>query len=288
MDFNEIVIRGYFDENNRKYLDKYFFRKFKKAEKEQFFEAEEFFRGCLKVTEDWEQVLQTYIHRRKRELYSMLSAAKNKTLSYGEMEGKTIEQKNQETIEYCKQELKDVRPDGIGSMTFNVNLSSLPNGLYGYNMSYFEILTIKESIYKAFVKALPDNEPQPKECGLDGNLKPDENNKKPYKVGAYVLKIWLYAEYEEGKAITHANKHEFSEGCNGYAGKTLYNEFQKIQRERKNLTGISENKKSDNAKKELFEQVKEMLLYENGRASKEFSKIYEKFNTNYSNKYLIG
>lgn len=39
MEFLSIVINGYFEENNIEFLEKYFLREFKKAEKEQFFEA---------------------------------------------------------------------------------------------------------------------------------------------------------------------------------------------------------------------------------------------------------
>lgn len=161
MNYLEIVLQGYFNDNNREFLEKYFFREFKKAEKEQFFEAVEFFNGCLKVIEGWEKHLQDKVFERKRELYSMLNAARNGTLSYAEFEGKTIEEKWQETIQYCEQELKDVRPDGIGSLSFTVHLYSLTNGRIAYNMAYSEVLQIKLSILIAFKKTQPNNEPLP-------------------------------------------------------------------------------------------------------------------------------
>jgi hypothetical protein len=153
MNYLEIVLQGYFHSNNRDFLDKYFLREYKKAEKEQFFEADEFFNGCLKVIENWEKHLQDKVFERKRELFLMLGMAKNGTLSYNDMDGKTIEQKRQETIEYCEDELKDVRPDGIGSYSFTANLSSLTNGRIAYNMEYNEVLQIKMSILKAFITA---------------------------------------------------------------------------------------------------------------------------------------
>lgn len=152
MNYLEIVLQGYFNENNREFLEKYFFREFKKAEKEQFFEAVEFFNGCLTVIVGWEKHLQDKVFERQRELYLMLNEAKNGTPSYAEMEGKTIEEKRQETIQYCEQELKDVRPDGIGSLSFTVHLHSLTNGRIAYNMAYNEVLQIKLSILKAFEK----------------------------------------------------------------------------------------------------------------------------------------
>ena len=159
MNYLDIVLQGYFNDNNREFLERYFFREFKKAEKEQFFEAVEFFNGCLKVIEGWEKHLQDKVFERKRELYLMLNEAKNGTLSYAELEGKTIEEKRQETIQYCEQELKDVRPDGIGSLSFTVHLHSLTNGRIAYNMPYYELLVIKIAILKAFKKTQPNNEP---------------------------------------------------------------------------------------------------------------------------------
>lgn len=150
MDYLDIVLQGYFNENNRDFLEKYYFREFKKAEKEQFFEADEFFNGCIKVIESWEKSLQDKVFERKNELHLMQNGAKNGTMKYGDLQGKTIKEKRQETIEYCEQELKDVRPDGIGSLSFTVHLHSLTNGRIAYNMPYNEVLYIKQSILKAF------------------------------------------------------------------------------------------------------------------------------------------
>jgi len=75
-------------------------------------------------------------------------------MEYGNLEGKTIEQKRQETIEYCEQELKEVRPDGIGSMSFTVHLHSVTNGRISHNMSYNELLTIKLAIQTAKTKTI--------------------------------------------------------------------------------------------------------------------------------------
>lgn len=159
MDYLDVVLNGYFKENNQEHLEKYFFREFKKAEKEQFFDADEFFSGCQKVIQYWEKYLQNKVFKRQEELYKMLDGAKNKTMSYGNLEGKTIEQKRQETIDFCEKELKDVRPDGIGSISFNVHLMSLTSGRVAYNMPYNEVLYIKNAIEKAFQKVKNQNEP---------------------------------------------------------------------------------------------------------------------------------
>ncbi len=144
MDYLEIILKGYFDKTDRLHLTEYLYREFKKAEKE-YFTAGTFFDGCMDVIDSWKKHLQREIFERKDELYLMLTAAKNGTLTYDNLQGKTIEQKRLKTIEYCKQELKDVRPDGIGSQTFTVLLPVK----YGYSLSYNEILYIKTSIDKA-------------------------------------------------------------------------------------------------------------------------------------------
>jgi hypothetical protein len=161
MNYLDLVTEGYFDENNRAFLENYFLREYKKAEKEQFFEANEFFSGCMKVIECWENYLQKKVFERKKELYLLLNGAKNGKLLYDDLEGKTIEQLRQETIENCEKELEDVRPDGIGSISYTVNLSSLTKGRIRYNMDYNEVLQIKLSICKAFQKTQPQEEELP-------------------------------------------------------------------------------------------------------------------------------
>jgi hypothetical protein len=153
MDFEKIVLRGYFGETSKEYLNTYFLREYKKAEKKQFFEANEFFKGCLKVIEDWEKHLKDLVTKRKNELLLMLNAAENGTLNYHEVDGKDIEQKRLDTIEYCKRELKDVRPDGIGSLSFTIHLFRLTNGQFSHNLTLNEVLQIKASILKAYEKA---------------------------------------------------------------------------------------------------------------------------------------
>lgn len=153
MNYLEIVLQGFLDENNREFLDKYFYREYKKAEKEHF-EADEFFNGCLKVIEKWERYLQQRVNRRFEELCKMLEAAKAGTLKYDSLEGKSFEQKIQESILYCEKELKDIRPDGIGSVSYYIPLHSLTNGRIAYTMPYSEVLIIKRAILETYQKTI--------------------------------------------------------------------------------------------------------------------------------------
>jgi hypothetical protein len=153
MKYLEIILQGYYNENNREYLDKYFFRELKKAEAENY-EASEFFNGCLKVIERWEEQLKQKVYKRKSELFTMLSEAKNQTLKYHDLEGKTAKQKFKETIKYCEEELKDEKPDGIGSQTFTLSLFQLSGGRIGSILYLEDITTIKTAILEAKLKVM--------------------------------------------------------------------------------------------------------------------------------------
>ena len=136
VDYLEIVLTGYF--NNSNYLEKYFLREFRKAEKE-YFEPEEFFSGCLKVIEVFEANLQKQVHERKKELYLLKDISKDK-----------------KAVEYCERELKNERPNGIGNLSFTVHLNSLTKGRFTRNMPYIDVLHIKNNIQKAWDK-ISDN-----------------------------------------------------------------------------------------------------------------------------------
>lgn len=179
MDFSEIVLKGFCDANNRKFLDKYFVRECKKAEKEQFFEAEEFFNGCLNVVKIFEGCLQKQVLERKSEILQMLSLAKSNKLGYPECKTpEAIEVERNETIKYCEQELKNVRPDGIGDLTFTVNLGTLTKGRVYYHMEYCEVLYIKESIIKAIEQCKTNIEPLPPQPNTKAKPKVEENLSK--------------------------------------------------------------------------------------------------------------
>jgi hypothetical protein len=183
MNYLEIVLQGYFDENNKEYLDKYFYREYKKAEKEHF-EADEFFNGCLKLIEVWEGHLLEQVSNRYCDLCMMLANAKDGTLKYDNLEGKSYEQKTQETIKYCEHELADQRPDGIGSIFFTVHLRSLTNGQFAYNMPYSELLQIKLAILETYQKILKKEiniQPPPAEKKEGSNKVKKTTTKRVYE-----------------------------------------------------------------------------------------------------------
>lgn len=144
MDYLEIVLEGYFNENNRLFLENYFSREFKKAQRDEFVEADEFFSGCLKEVEKWEKGIQIRFWEREEELYFMLSNAKTGNLSYNDTGGKSIEQNNKELIEWCNNQL-----EVLNIQNFTVQMAQFTNGRIPYNMSYNEIVYIKQAIQNA-------------------------------------------------------------------------------------------------------------------------------------------
>lgn len=136
MNYLEIVLKGYFDKNNREFLDKYFFREFKKAEKEHFFEADEFFNGCLKVIENWEENLQKKVFERKKELNQYLCSLKK-------------EERNNEFIRKQKEEIEYLKLNG------NINFR-LNNGK-NVVLKIEEISYIQNAIEQAFEKTNTNN-----------------------------------------------------------------------------------------------------------------------------------
>lgn len=267
MNYTDIVLQGYFNENNRAFLEKYFLREYKKAEKEQFFEADEFFNGCIKVIESWEKYLQKKVFERKIELNLMLSEAKNNTLSYNDMEGKTIEKKRQEIIEYCEQELIDVRPDGIGSLSFTVHLHSLTNGRFAYNMAHNEVLQIKLSILKAFERTQTNIEALPPQ--------PITKQKPELKIDQIALK---YAY--EGLQITRENGNEIAKEYGHNSGEKLFQRFTYFSSSanRKGKPNLCTPKKLDNKIKLIESIIKLLPTNKQERVKDEVSilkKIYE-------------
>ncbi|WP_282135742.1 hypothetical protein [Seonamhaeicola maritimus] len=151
MDYFEIVIKGFFRNNNRKYLKQYFLREFKKAERE-YYHIDEFFDGLLSVVANFKDNLQQQIIDRKKELNLILDAAINGELKYTDLKSETLKQKRLETIEFCEKELVKERVNGLGSETFYVNFFYLTNGKISYLMRYEEIQEIRQAILNALLE----------------------------------------------------------------------------------------------------------------------------------------
>lgn len=94
MDYLEIVLRGYYNENNRKHLVDYFFSEFKKAEKETFCSSDLFFGGCMKIIDAFNENYQEQVFEQQRQL--------NQYLVSGQVINKDFVMSLKEQIEYQK------------------------------------------------------------------------------------------------------------------------------------------------------------------------------------------
>ncbi|NQU84747.1 MAG: hypothetical protein HQ541_03215 [Mariniphaga sp.] len=151
INYLDIVMKGYSNQNNREHLVKYFIRECKNA-KLKYYESDEFFSGCLKIIEAFENDINIKIHKRKVELHFMLSAAKNKNIEYGnEDNSKTYEQRCNDTISYCETELKE-----LSKNDYYVHLPSITNNLVFGNMPYGVVLFIEDAIITAYQKILTE------------------------------------------------------------------------------------------------------------------------------------
>lgn len=151
MDYIEIMLRGYTNENDQNFLGKYFIREFRKAEKEHY-DLEEFFTGLLKGIDTLKNEYQIKLFKRQNELYLMLEAAENGTLKYGELKSESAEERRKKTIEYCKNELTSI---GLGYS--KINLLHFTNSRFIGHLQYSEVEFIGNGIAKAY-RLL--NEPQ--------------------------------------------------------------------------------------------------------------------------------
>lgn len=163
INFPKLLVDGYFNDSNRTYLDKYFLREFKKAEKEHFYEVEPFFDRCMKVIELWEDDIKRQIFERKKELYQLIELSSSN-----------------EDKERFRKEVKDLRSDGVGNETFLVQLNRLHR--IGGHISYDGLLLIKQAIREAAKRAKSLDE-----VISSNDIVPVEETKKKYTAREYAL-----------------------------------------------------------------------------------------------------
>lgn len=125
IDYKELVLIGYFDENNREHLEDYFYQEFIEAEKLPGL----FFGGCSKAVEWFENDIKRQYNKRKTDLYYLQS--------FGTDEGKDFAKSELETIS-----LND----------FNNNLSNYSSKYYGLRLWYVDLLTIRRAILATAIK----------------------------------------------------------------------------------------------------------------------------------------
>jgi len=133
INYLEIVLNSYSDFNLKNNLPKYFFREFKKAEKE-YYDAGEFFGGCLNVIQDFENNLLRQLHKRKFELYQVIDICK----------------RDKEPFNEVVEELNSISLDN-----FSIHLASITNNKYSGHFWNSDVIKIKNEINEAYKKIIP-------------------------------------------------------------------------------------------------------------------------------------
>lgn len=187
MDYIEIMLRGYTNENDRNFLGKYFIREFKKAENKHY-DLEEFFTGLLKGIDTLKNEYQKELFKRKNELYFMLSGAENGTLKYGDLKSESVEERHKKTIENCKNELSSI---GLGYST--INLLHFTNGRFIGHLHYSEVEFIGNGIAKAY-KVL--NEPQQLEAVIPDEVKNLPQHTHIFKGNSFEIWQSMFDEFK--------------------------------------------------------------------------------------------
>lgn len=173
MDYSEIVLKGFLDENTRNILEKYFLREYKIAKRDQFFEANEFFSGCLKVIKGWEELLRKEEFIYCKECIYTKNRYKDGTFSVEALEGKTIEESKQELIEFYESEVtKALNHEACNErITIPLYLST-KEGRISCNLDYYNLLQIKDTIKKAYQKTLVEEDLLPYVESLLSQIEP--------------------------------------------------------------------------------------------------------------------
>lgn len=129
------------------------------AKRDQFFEADEFFRGCLKVIEGWEKHFEKEKFLYLKELVYTKNRIKDGTIPVEALNGKTIEESKQELIDYYESEIRTI-DDSFVAQQPTMPLSLLTNGRVNH-ITYDEVMQIKDSINKAYQKTLIEEKIHP-------------------------------------------------------------------------------------------------------------------------------
>lgn len=184
LNYLDIVLEGYFKRENRLYLDNYFYRVFKQCEK-QYFEMDEFFDGCLGVIDSLNNEFQ-------RQISEHLIDANKAILSF-EKSGK---EKQAESI---AKRIKHIRPNGVGNISFTINMLYLTNGRIAHHMTYDEVEQIKLNIKKAYLKAKEEKlqEYLTTSKGKENSIIEHPFNDETFKIFEYLVKNWKYDKQQK-------------------------------------------------------------------------------------------
>lgn len=185
MDYLNIVLQGYCNENNREHLVDYFFSEFKKAEKENFCSSDLFFGGCMKIIDALNENYKEQIFEQQHQLNQYL-------ISPAENIDEDFVKAFKEQIEYQK-------------LNGNTNFR-LKNGIM-LHLKKDEITYIEIAIKKAF-------QLKSKETNIDNNsgLNPTDNFEllKPHRQQMFEIEKQKFIDFRNEKNII-TNEFELNE-----------------------------------------------------------------------------
>lgn len=171
INYSDIVIKGYLEIGIRQqsyeyyieYLIEYFYKEFKKVEREyvddpSFFGAPDFFGGCLRIVEEVKDKYKLKMNERKLSLGEQLKVAEDRSVKFSNnpdpVEDENMRIKKIENIRR-KIEISDI-------VDFTVDLVSETGGLSANNVSLLLMMQIKDAINKAYQRVLASPQIEPK------------------------------------------------------------------------------------------------------------------------------
>ncbi len=205
MDYVELILTGYTNSNSQNFLDKYFIREFKKAEKENY-SLVEFFTSCIDVYKALEENLLNQLYKRKNELYLMKGLAESNQLTYSKNDNPTltIEERRANTIANCESEL-----NRISESNYLVHLQTFTNNKFTGRLSYNDVLTIGDAITKAYKNIAKSEE------NTQQNIKSSQMKNSEFQFDLSNYELNTGAKFPYFKILLVNNDYNIYEGAIG-------------------------------------------------------------------------
>jgi hypothetical protein len=137
-EYLKIVLEGYSNTVNRRYLSDYFIGAFREKERDSFVSPNVFYDHCLEIITGLRGNIEEQYRRRKQELVGILEGTNKEYATIGGEELKRIVDQRLQSVESCS--IND----------FNVSWNSIAKGYFGApKLCMKDLLIIKDSITKA-------------------------------------------------------------------------------------------------------------------------------------------
>ena len=156
MNYKELVLNS-MSEDNRQHPDRYFYREWKKAEKE-FYDVKEFFDGCYMIINKWKAVFEEWQHKHVMECNDALVIIRQDRMTYPEDKEKSKDEQKREADEYWSNEFNERRAkDYIYRVDLPISQVLGEVGFRGGHWNYKHIEALESAISKARARVLIDD-----------------------------------------------------------------------------------------------------------------------------------